>query len=384
MTLVFEPMSPAFESERIDIYRRLRDEKPVFHDEARQTWILSRFEDVYQAATDPKTFSSVAAESDVLLPMLNFLDAPRHTELRRLVSRAFTPTRIASLEPEILSLTRQLLDDYLASGGGNLIDKFAAPLVSTIVGRMIGIPEEQIPPFRELTDRLFVLGQQGATQELQQVGTEIYAAFQQVLLQRQGSPGHDLISALVEVRQEGDLSDAELLGFCFLLVAGGNDTTANLIGNGWVLLLGNPESMTALNLDRSLLPGAIEEMLRLNPPAENHTRTTTRDVSLRGVTIPRASRVQLLWGAPNMDEREFPDPERFDIFRRPNRQLAFGHGPHFCLGAPLARLEARVAFEALLDRCREFELAEQPTRLCSPWAFGYEQVDLQRRIDGDR
>jgi cytochrome P450 len=376
MTLVFEPTSSTFASERVEVYRQLRDEHPVFHDRDHNGWLLSRFEDVYAAAADPATFSSVAAESEVLLPMLNYLDAPRHGELRRLVSRAFTPKRIASLESSIATLSDSLIDDYLGATGGDLITMFAAPLVSTIVGRMIGIPEEQIPDFRVLTDRLMVLGQQGAAQDLQDVAAEIYAAFERVLIQRQDSPSQDLISALVSVRGEGDLSDAELLGFCFLLVGGGNDTTANLIANGWVLLLSNPEAMVALKSDRTLLPGAIEEMLRFNPPAENHARTTTRDVGLHGMTIPEGSRVELLWGAANLDEREFSDPENFDIRRRSNRQLAFGHGPHFCLGAPLARLEARIAFNGLLDRCSELTLVEQPTRLLSPWACAYERVDL--------
>ncbi|MGO8862502.1 MAG: cytochrome P450 [Acidimicrobiales bacterium] len=376
MVLVFEPTSSKFATERSEIYRRLRDESPVFQDFERDTWVLSRFEDVYASAADPGTFSSVAAESDVLLPMLNYLDAPRHGELRRLVTRAFTPTRIASLEPSIITLAQDLVDEYLAAGGGDLIGSFAAPLVSTVVGRLIGIPDDQIPEFRMLTDRLLLLGQQGAAEDLQDVAAEIYAAFEGVLVARQNTLGEDLISALLKVRSEGDLSDAELLGFCFLLVGGGNDTTTNLIANGWVLLLSNLDARSALRSDRELLPGAIEEMLRLSPPAENHARSTTRDVSLHGVTIPEGSRVQLLWGAANLDEREFPDAEQFNIYRRPNRHLAFGQGPHFCLGAPLARLEARIAFHALLDRCSELELLEPPIRLSSPWACAYERVDL--------
>jgi len=376
MALVFEPTSSTFAGERVEVYRRLRDEYPVFHHREHDCWVLSRFGDVYAAAADPATFSSVAAESDVLLPMLNYLDAPRHAELRRLVTRALTPTHIASLESSIVALSDSLLDDYLGAGGGDIIAMFAAPLVSTVVGRMIGIPEEQISDFRALTDRLMLLGQQGAARDLQEVAAEIYSAFSRVLVQRQDSPSNDLISALVKVRGEGDLSDEELLGFCFLLVGGGNDTTANLIANGWVLLMSNPKAMGALTSDRTLLPGAIEEMLRLNPPAENHARTATRDITLHDMTIPKGSRVQLLWGAANLDQREFPDPDRFDILRRPNRQLAFGHGPHFCLGAPLARLEARIAFNSLLNRCSELELREEPARLRSPWAYGYERVDL--------
>ena len=280
MVPVFEPTSSTFATERSEIYLRLRDERPVFLDLEHNTWVLSRFADVHAAAADPDTFSSVATESDVLLPMLNYLDAPRHAELRGVVRRAFAPTRIASLEPFIITLAQDPIDEYLV-GGGDLIGSFAAPLVATIIGRLIGIPEDQIPEFRVLTDGLLFLGQQGA----------------------------------------------------------------------------------------------VEEMLRLNPPAEN-ARTTRRDVTLHGVTSTEGSRVQLLWGAANLDKREFPDPERFNIYRRPNRHLAFGQGPHFCLGAPLARLEARIPLHALLDRCSELELLEPLTRSRSLWAYANEGVGL--------
>jgi hypothetical protein len=375
MVPVFEPTSSTFATERSEIYRRLRDERPVFLDLEHNTWVLSRFADVYAATADPDTFSSVAAESDVLLPMLNYLDAPHHAELRGVVTRVFAPTRIASLEPFIITLAQDLIDEYLV-GGGDLIGSFAAPLVSTIIGRMIGIPEDLIPEFRMLTDGLFFLGQLGAAEELQEVAAGIYAAFGGILVARQNAPGEDLISALLKVRSEGDRSDAELLGFCFLSVGGGNDTTTNLIANGWLLLLSNLDARAAMRFDRELLPGAVEEMLRLNPPVVNHARTTRRDVTLHGVTITEGSRVQLLWDAANLDKREFPDPERFNIDRRPNRHLAFGQGPHFCLGAPLARLEARIPLHALLDRCSELELLEPPTRSRSLWAYANEGVGL--------
>jgi cytochrome P450 len=331
---------------------------------------------VYAAATDPENFSSVASEADVLLPMMNYMDAPRHVELRRLVSRAFTPSRIAAMESSISTLADELLDEYVTRGGGDLIGAFAAPLVSTIVGRLIGIPETRIEAFRHHTDQLLLIGQVGGTVDLQEVAVKIYAEFQQVLEDRREHPGDDLISALLAVHNEGDLSETELLGFCFLLVGGGNDTTTNLIANGWIMLLDDPDARDALATDRSLLPDAIEEMLRLAPPAENHARTTTKDIELHGVTVPAGSRVMLLWGAANLDEREFPDPERFDIRRRPNRHLTFGFGPHFCLGAHLARMEARIAFEKLLDRCGDLVLSERPVRVPSPWACAYQRVEL--------
>jgi len=376
MITTFDPTTDAFAEERTATYRYLRDERPVFRDAARDTWVLSRFADVYAAANDADTFSSVASEADVLLPMLNYLDAPRHTQLRRMVSRAFTPARVASLEEPTRALVSRLLDAYLETGGGDLIADFSGPLASTVVGRMIGIPADRLTAFRHLTDELLLLGQKGGTEELADVAGRIYAQFAQVLAERRNTPASDLVSALLEVQRDGDLSDAELLGFCFILVGGGNDTTSNLVANGWVQLLRHPDALAALDADRSLLPSAIEEMLRLEPPAESHMRTTTRDVALHGTEIPAGARVQLLWGAANLDEREFEEPERFDIRRSAGRHLSFGHGVHFCLGATLGRLEARVAFEALLDRAQHLRLVAEPQRLPSPWACAYAAVRL--------
>ena len=377
MVVTFDPTDAGFAVDRGEIYRWLRDKRPVFYDEARDTWVLSRFDDVYAAAIDHVTFSSATEEANTLLPMLNLVDPPRHTELRRLVSRAFTPARVAGLETTSRDLAHDLLSRYATDGGGDLMSGFSAPYAATVVGRIIGIPEDRLEVFRERTDQLLVLGQRGEMEPMFQVAADIYGLFEQLLEERRSSPGDDLVSALLDVQRDGGLSDAELLGFCFLLVAGGNDTTSNLIGNGWVLLLSNPETLDAVVADRALVPPAIEEMLRVAPPAETHVRTTTKAVELHGTRIPEGARVQLVWGAANLDEREFDDPERFDIRRNAERHLAFGHGAHFCLGAALARLEARLAFGALLDRCRDFELAAPPVRLPSPWAFGYERVELR-------
>jgi cytochrome P450 len=376
MITTFDPTTDTFAAQRTAVYRQLREEHPVFYDAERDTWVLSRYAEVYGAANDSVMFSSVASEADVLLPMLNYLDAPRHTQLRRMVARAFTPARVASLEEPTRKLVDQLLDAYLKAGGGDLIAGFSGPLASTVVGRMIGIPEDRLVGFRHLTDELLLSGQKGGTEQLASVAARIYAEFEEVVAERRQRPGNDLVSALLEVQRDGDLSDAELFGFCFLLVGGGNDTTSNLVANGWVQLLRHPDAMAELDADRSLLPSAIEEMLRVEPPAESHMRTTTQDVALLGTVIPAGARVQLLWGAANLDEREFPDPERFDIHRMAGRHLTFGHGVHFCLGATLGRLEARLAFDRLLDRAQHLRLAEEPERLPSPWACAYSAVLL--------
>jgi len=373
----YDPTDTRFGAERSEIFRQLRDHQPVFYDEASETYFLSRFDDVFAAATDPATFSSVTSDASSLLPILNHLDDPRHGELRRLVSRAFTPARVKALEDSIRQLVKELLTKYLAAGAGDLISGFSGPFASTVIGRLIGIPEDRLETFRHLTDRLIVLGQRGEAGETMAVAAQIYAGFDELLNLRRELPESDLMSALIAVQREADLSDAELLGFCFLLVAGGNDTTTNAIANGWCLLLEHPESMAELVNDRALLPQAIEEIVRLRPPAETHARCMMRDLELHGTVIPKGARVQVLWGSANLDEREFDQPETFDIRRRIDRHLAFGRGTHFCLGAPLARLETRLALDGLLDRCSHLQLMEEPVRHPSPWAYSFKQVMLR-------
>jgi cytochrome P450 len=380
MSSIFDPTLDSFAINRESVYRELRDNHPVYHDVERDTWVLSRFDDVRQAAMDTETFSSEASEAAVLLPMLNYLDAPRHGQLRRLVSRAFTPSRVANMEGLVRRTVDRLLDRYIERGGGDLIANYSGPLAANVVGSLIGIPEDEIDDFRELTDRLLLVGQQGDTAELADVATGIYEMFKTLLDSRRHKAEDDLMSALVQVQSEGGISDDEVLGFCFLLVGGGNDTTSNLIANGWLLLLDHPDQRDLVESDRTKLPDAIEEMLRLRPPAESHARTTARAVVLHGTTIPKGSRVQLLWGAANLDEREFPLPEQFEV-NRSARHLTFGLGPHFCMGAALGRLEARIAFEGLLDRASEFVISERPTRLRSPWAYAFEAVNLTQPDD---
>jgi cytochrome P450 family 130 len=371
LSTIFDPRHESFATNRESVYRDLRDIYPVYHDGERDTWVLSRFEDVRQAAADAEIFSSVAPAASILLPMLNFLDAPRHSQLRRIVSRAFTPTRLAGMEGMVRRTVDRLLDRYIECGGGDLIANYSGPLAANVVGSLIGIPEAEIDEFRELTDRLLL----GDGTKLSEIAMGIYGMFKTLLDLRRSQPEDDLMSALVRVQSEGGISDEEVLGFCFLLVSGGNDTTSNLIANGWLLFLNHPDQRKLVENDRSKLPGAIEEMLRLRPPAESHIRTTTRSVELHGITIPKGSKVQLLWGAANLDEREYPQPEQFDVTRSA-RHLTFGWGPHFCMGASLGRLEARIAFEGLLDRATEFVLSEPPTRIQSPWAYAYKALDL--------
>jgi hypothetical protein len=203
--------------------------------------------------------------------------------------------------------------------------------------------------------------------------------FGKLIAERRAEPRDDLISALLAVgRDDGEpLSDGELLGFCYLLLVGGNDTTMNLIGNGMKLLAEHPDQRAELVANPALLTPAIEEMLRLEPPTQTSARQTTRDVALYGQVILGDTRTLLVWGAANLDEREFPEPHRFDIHRAADRHLSLGHGAHFCMGAALARLEARVAFEELLACMPEFEVVFEPERISSVWAWGFESLHVE-------
>jgi cytochrome P450 len=377
MARIYDVSDPAFHADPFPVYRRLRDELPVYHDPERQSWVLSRFEDVHAAATNPETFSSHAPEADALLPMLNFLDGVRHRDLRALLSRGFTPARVARLHAFVESVVDDLLDRMAAKGGGDLVNDFGGPLASIVIGSLIGIPDARLEEFRHLTDDLTTVGQTGETIRLRTIAAAIYALFEDLLAERRVAPTDDLMSALLRAEVDGvRLTDDETLGFCFLLVSGGNDTTMNLISTGSVLLAENPEIRSRVANDPGLLPAAVEEMLRLEPPAQVHARTPVKEVILHGVAIPAQSRVLLLWGSANRDEREFPDPDVFDLERPNKRHLAFGIGPHFCLGAALARLEAQAAFRGLLSRWPVYRIGT-PERLISPWARGFSSVPVE-------
>jgi cytochrome P450 len=375
---VYDPSTSEFQEQIWDVYRTLRDELPVYYHPQRREYVLSRFEDVWSAVHDWETFSSVVAEAQSLLPQMIHMDPERHTQLRALVSRAFTPRRVAEVEPLTRQTARTLLDGIVPRGGVCEVQhEFAAVVPSVVVARMIGVPDEHIDAFRSWTESFLEI--QGA-KDFADAASRIYELFAELLAERRRAPRDDLMSALITAEVEGDrLTDDELLGFCLLLILAGNDTTSSLIGNGIVLLARQPDQRTLLLRDPTLWPGAVEEMNRIESPAQVLPRTTTRPVELHGMTIPSGSRVMLVWGAANHDDREFSDPERFDVTRHIGRHLAFGHGVHYCLGANLARLEARVAFEEWHARFPEYDLEDEPQRITSIWARGFGRVPVRLR-----
>lgn len=359
-----------------DVYRTLRDEHPVYFDPSKQQYALSRFDDVLRAVNDHETFSSVVAEAKDFLPQMIYIDPPRHTVLRALVSRAFTPRRVADMESVVRTACDELLGTIAAGGTSCEVQhEYAVIIPSLVIARMIGVPDELVDRFRTWTESFIEI--QGP-QDYRDALARCYELFSRLLADRRREPRDDLMSALLAAEVEGQhLTDEELLGFCFLLILAGNDTTSSLIGNGLVLLARHPDQRRRLSADPSGWRGAVEEMNRIESPVQALPRTTCRDVEFHGTTIPAGSRVMLIWGAANHDEREFADPERFDVQRDVGRHLAFGHGVHHCLGANLARLEARVALEAWLDRFPSYELAGEPRRITSIWARAFGRIPVQ-------
>lgn len=372
---LYDPSTPEFQTEIWDVYRRMRNDHPVYRDPDGQFYALTRFADVWAAAADHETFSSRVEEANDLLPQLIYIDPPRHAALRKLVSRVFTARRVAAMEDEIRTCITGLLDDIAARGSCEFQHDYAAVIPSVVVGGMIGLDEQYLAPMRTWTEEFIGPADTGAPLE---AAINIYAMFAELLAERRSRPREDLMTALLNAEIDGErLTDEELLGFCLLLVLGGNDTTASLIGSGAVLVLNHPEQRDLLLRDPSLWPSAIEEINRFEAPTQALPRTATRDVGLHGVSIPAGSRVMLVWGAANHDEREYPDPERFDVARRAQRHASFGHGVHFCMGSGLARLEARLAFAEWFQRFPDCELAGEPTRFTSVWARAFESIPIR-------
>jgi cytochrome P450 len=374
---VYDPSTLEFQDRIWDVYRTLRDEHPVHFDEPNGQYLLSRFDDVLRATNDWKTFSSVVDEASIYLPQLIYLDPPRHTQLRALVSRAFTPRRIAEIEPLTRSIARSLLDDIADRGRCDLHHDYAAVIPSLVIAKLIGVPDEHVEAFRDWTGAFLSI--QGGGEDFESLG-KCYELFATLLAERRSDPRDDLMSALLAAEIDGEqLAEEEVLGFCFLLVLAGNDTTSSLIGNGAVLLARDADQRTSLVDDPTRWVDAVEEINRVESPVQVLPRTTTCEVEVHGTVIPSGSRVMLIWGAANHDEREFPDPERFDIGREITKHLSFGHGIHYCLGASLARLEARVAFDELHARLPDYELDGAPRRVASVWTRAFDEIPLRFR-----
>ncbi|MGW0802194.1 cytochrome P450 [Nonomuraea sp. NPDC002799] len=375
----FDPWNPDFAAHPYRIYDELRREAPVSYFEPSNQWLISRHADVNALLRDRRlgrSYLHVATheefgrepEPDFQEPfwrvsrtgMLD-VEPPLHTRLRRLVSKAFTPRMVESLRPRVRAIAEGLIDAYVEKGGGDLIAEVAEPLPVTVIAEMLGIPDQDRHLLRPWSADMCGMYELNPPLEAQHKAVRAASEFSDYLKvlarERAASPGEDLISALTQI---DELTEDELSGTCVLLLNAGHEATVNVTGNGWWGLLRNPAELARLRADRSLLPTAIEELMRWDTPLQMFERWVLEDIEVHGVPIPRGSEVALLFGSANRDPAAFDDPDRLDVGRADNPHISFGAGIHFCLGAPLARIELMESFGALLDRAPKLELRQQP------------------------
>ena len=362
------------------MYRALRDHDPVHHvvphgRPAHDYYVLSRHADVWAAARDHETFSSAQGltvnygELEMIglqdNPPFVMQDPPVHTEFRKLVSRGFTPRQVEAVEPKVRAFVVQRIEALRAAGGGDIVAELFKPLPSMVVAHYLGVPEEDRAQFDGWTDAIVAAntvegGVEGGVHG-DAIGS-MMAYFAALIERRRIEPGDDTVSHLVAagVGADGDIDGTlSVLAFTFTMVTGGNDTTTGMLGGSMPLLHRRPDQRRLLVENPGLIPDAVEELLRLTSPVQGLARTTTRDVTLHGATIPAGRKVLLLYGSANRDERQYgPDAGELDVMRCPRNILTFSHGAHHCLGAAAARMQSRVALTELLSRCPEFEVDE--------------------------
>jgi cytochrome P450 len=380
----YDPFDADIHDDPYPTYRLLRDEAPVYRATDSNTWVLSRHRDVIAALLDHHSYSSVngvfparpgSRVMESLLPMMIVMDPPRHDQLRALVSKAFTPRRIAAMNDGIEDLADRLSQRLARSGGAaDFIEDFAGVIPAWVIADLLGVPREDREQFRQWSNTLVQSNPtRGEGREGGAAAAAIYGYFADFLAERRREPCEDLMSALVGAEIDGKrLTDDELLGFCLLLLIAGLETTTNLLGNAAVVLAEHPRSRHRLVADPTQIAPAVEELLRYDSPVQGLSRILTHDVTLHGTTMSRGESVLLLFGSADRDERVFPDPDVFNIDRKPEHQVAFGRGVHFCLGAALARMEARIALRAFLARVPDWDVdVDSATRLRSGPIRGY-------------
>ncbi|MBB3603750.1 cytochrome P450 [Mycolicibacterium sp. BK556] len=376
-------------------YRELRKTTPVVWNDVTDFWALTKYEDVRFVSGHPLAFTSTkgitipdpSQPEPVQEGNLIFTDPPRHRQLRKLINAGFTRRQVMLLEPKVRQIVNGILDNIDPGREYEFAEEIAAPLPTRLIAEMLGAPPEDWEQFREWSDA--AVGSADPDIELDNVValTQLYEYFTKLIEERRsGSVAGqvDLLSILAAAEVDGErLSDADLLNFSFLLLVAGNETTRNLIALGTLALLDHPEQFALLRAQPELLGSAVEEMLRFTSPVTHMAREATEDVEIRGQKIRAGDKVVMLYGAANRDEEIFgATAEDFDITRNPNVHIAFGAGEHACLGAQLARLEARVMFEVLLGAYPTIELTGDVTRLRATMVPGVKRMPVQLRADG--
>lgn len=390
--LVYDPYDYEIDADPYPIFKRLRDEAPIYYNEQHHFWALSRFDDVLEASLDAETFSSARGTVIELMdepmadPPMIFMDPPRHTSFRKLVSRTFTRHRVGELEGRIRELCAGILDPFIGSGGFDYVADFGARLPVMVISSLLGAPDEDQDQLRIWSDYALHRepGETGMSQAARDASKEIFRYWQQHIDARRRRPGDDVMSELVQAELEQSdgttrrLSDSELHAFFILISAAGNETVARLLGWTATLLARNPGERAKLVERPGLIPNGVEEILRYEAPSPVQGRWVTREVEYYGTVVPKDSKITLLTASANRDEREFEEPDRLDVSRRIDRHLSLGFGIHFCLGASLARLEGRVALEETLRRFPSWEIIEDGLEMVhTSTVRGYARVPLR-------
>jgi pimeloyl-[acyl-carrier protein] synthase len=369
----FNPLDPRLRSDPYAIYRELREESPVYWQPGMQTWVLTRYNDNLAALRDQASFSSERTRAKNFLvqqmesyrlssgplgttPTMLSIDPPAHTRMRSLANKAFTPRVVERSRPHIEEIANELLAALPEPGKLDVVADLAIPLPMIVIAEVLGVPLSDRERFKGWSsDVAASLGgpfqPAGVLERARNSSNEIAEYFRDLIAKRRGEPRDDLISALMAAEEHGDLlSEDELIATCILLLVAGNETTTNLVGNGMLALLRSPDERRRLQADPSLIETAVDEMLRYESSVQITSRIVDHDLEFAGQRFEEGQVVLLMLAAANRDPEHFPDPERFDVTRRPNRHLAFGQGIHYCLGAPLALAEAQITFRTLLQR----------------------------------
>jgi len=376
---LYQLLDPEVLADPYPLYARLRAEDPVHWDPFLHAWVVTRYPDVLTVLHDysadrtpaPEQLAAMGLESltpiaAVMVRQMLFMDAPAHTRLRGLASVAFTPRRVEALRAHIQEIADRLLDEAAAAGRMDLMAQFANPLPAIVTAEMLGVPVEDHDRLKRWSaDFAEMLGNfqhnpDRVPRVLRSV-EEMTAYFREAIASQDRAPREGLVRSLLTAEIGGDrLSEEEVIANCIVTMVGGQETTTNLIGNGMLTLLRNPRELDRLRGDPALTPSAVEELLRYESPSQHTARMAPSDLELGGRAIRKRQAVIAVMGAANRDPERFPDPDRLDLSRQPNRHVAFGWAAHFCFGAPLARMEGQIAFDTLLRRLPELRLEPGP------------------------
>ena len=381
--------SPAFKANPFPFYTQLRNDAPVCRisvSRNRHAWLITRYEDVTMALKDERLvknkLNALTPEQLTKQPWtprffrplarnMLYLDVPDHTRLRALVHKAFTPRLIEQMRTRVQTISEELLDSAQKRGHIDLIGDYALPIPTVVIADMLGVPAADQHKFHRWSNALVSSNQTGmGTLKMIPHVLAFLSYIRKLIKAKRAEPQDDLTSALVQVEDAGEqLSEDELIAMIFLLLVAGHETTVNLIGNGMLALLEHPDQMQELRQEPALIRSAVEELLRFDSPVALATdRYAREDMTIAGVTIPRGELVYAVLASANRDERQFPNPDLLDLKREPNKHVAFGNGIHYCLGAPLARMEGQIAINALLCRLPAMRLAVPPEKL--RWRHG--------------